>query len=208
MLQGLIGLPQLPEQLRSWPPLITGAWNGLHRFLEPFSGDLGRWVVVSAGLLLLLLLNVPWERLRSGPMRSYTMTYDGELVPRPPPPPPLAPARDPGDDFVDVTLESLVASFAGKTALQGQAAVKGYIGKRVRVSGTLAEVHSNNRLIVTLQRPSATDFLYFGPEWTDHFAKLSKGDAVEIIGRIQRVLSQGVSLDNCQLVQSSRPAIS
>lgn len=206
-LQGLIGLPQLPDQLRSWPPLITGAWNGLHRFLEPLSGDLGRWIVFIAVMALLLLLNVPWERLRADPQRDYTVTYDGDLVPRPRPSPPPAPTAD-AQDFLDVTSEYLVAFFEGRTELQGQASVKGYIGKRMRVSGTIEEVHTNDRLIVTLQRPTAMSFLYFGSEWSDQFANLSQGDAIQVVGHIESVHRQGVSLENCQLAQSSRAAIS
>lgn len=207
-LQGLIGLPQLPDQLRSWSPLITGAWDALHGFLGVLTGDWARFFVVLVGVVLLVVLNVPWERFRNDPMRGHTVTYDGRIVPRdgldmrPIPAAALGPR-----EMVSVTPEYLVGLLAGKTDLQAKADVAEYVGKWMRVSGPLANVHPNDRLVVVLAT-QAVAYLYFGKEWTGTLATIPPGHVVEVVGRIESVQQSGVSLDNCELAQSSRPAIS
>jgi hypothetical protein len=56
---GLLSLPAIPDAIAKWPPMFAQAVEAI-RWLQdrlPLSGDVGRWALVIAGVLLLLIVN-------------------------------------------------------------------------------------------------------------------------------------------------------
>lgn len=61
VIAGVISLPSIPDDLARWTflgPLVTGWLRDLAEFISPLAGDVGRWMALILGLVLLLFFNI------------------------------------------------------------------------------------------------------------------------------------------------------
>lgn len=57
---GIVSLPSILDDLARWAflgPLVTGLFRDLAEFMSPLTGDVGRWMALILGLVLLLFFN-------------------------------------------------------------------------------------------------------------------------------------------------------
>jgi hypothetical protein len=112
--------------------------------------------------------------------------------------------------FIDVTPAYLVGQFKGHTDLQAMPLTAPFLGKWMRVSGTLGNVLSNRETIsqVTFQTKSPfspdyeplTVFMYFDRErWDERLAVLPPGSEITVVGRVREVDRVTVHLEDCEL---------
>jgi hypothetical protein len=90
-----------------------------------------------------------------------------------------------------------------KTSLEAHSAVQPYIGKWMRVSGEVRNVHPPQRygqLVTFSGGSSSLILLLFDLKWKEHISMLRKGQAITVIGQIQVIDSDEVRLESCELV--------
>jgi hypothetical protein len=124
-------------------------------------------------------------------------------------------AENQGRVFVgeNVTHEYLFNIFRAHTAIQETKLTAAYLGKWMKVSGTVGEVISTNpaRAQLTFKRPEvpftertafyyADLFMMFDEPWVDRLAILIRGDKLTVIGQIGRIDGTSIHLENCELV--------
>lgn len=107
---------------------------------------------------------------------------------------------------VDITPEQLTGFFKGVTDVQGQDRAARYVGKWMRVSGSLLNVALIARHSVMAsfaERPvgsAAEVYCFFSRrKWTDRIVVKSRGDHATVLGRIDEVTRQVVYLGDCEL---------
>jgi hypothetical protein len=107
-----------------------------------------------------------------------------------------------GRGLVNVTVDELMATFEGRTSVQATTLVRPYVGKHIRVSGTLKQVSK-------LRFGSHFVYLDLGQHHVTikmlgqagrHCALLSKGTKVTVIGRIKEVSVLSVYLSARDIV--------
>ncbi len=173
-------------------------------------------------------LGVAFIALAAFAAHTLSKTRAAEKTPGPPPreaaavhaaapePPPKA-AEKQGRVFVgeSITPEYLIGIFREHTAIQGATLTAAYLGKWMKVSGSLGNVISTtpDRAQLTFERAEVplterTWFHYtgfymmFSRPWIDHLAIAKRGDKLTVIGQIERIDSVSVQLKNCELVGS------
>jgi hypothetical protein len=103
-----------------------------------------------------------------------------------------------------VTPDYLQDFFRDHTAMQAENLLKPFVGKWMKVSGSITNVTGFSSGVTLAVRESNKGliglFLYFGTEWIDHLAILRRGDEVHAIGKITKVDSLVVVLEDCELV--------
>jgi hypothetical protein len=106
-----------------------------------------------------------------------------------------------------ITPELPTSLFNGVTDAQGQDRAERYINKRMRLSGSLpSAVQSSRRsaIIIFKDRPGPSNVevhcMIKGRKNVTRIEAMSPGDAVTLVGRIQRVDRQAVMLDRCEVV--------
>jgi hypothetical protein len=115
-----------------------------------------------------------------------------------------------GRIFVDVTPAYLGGLFEGHTDIQAQKLIQPFVGKWMEISGKLGEVSEGHGFLqVTLQSayPLVTIlavrvYMHFHVKWTDRLSVLRQGDALTIVGQIDRVDKLSVVLRACELVST------
>jgi len=111
------------------------------------------------------------------------------------------------------TPEYLISIFQEHTDIQGAQLTAAYLGKWMKVSGSLGNVISSapTRAQLTFERPEVPLaerassyyidlFMMFREPWIDRLAILKRGDRLTVIGQIQRVDRVSIQLENCELV--------
>lgn len=119
-----------------------------------------------------------------------------------PPSPPRADGTDQHRVFVDslVTPAFLVSRYKGVTAMQGDQAVAAHRDKWLRVEGIVDEVSQIGRIIrVTLFNDTASVILNFSRH-DPRLESLMQGAKIAIVGRIDFVSRNGVTLEECEFV--------
>lgn len=129
--------------------------------------------------------------------------------------PPATPEKPPRN-FVDVhvTPEFLVGLYEGNTALRAETLVSEQLGKWMRVSGPLGEIHPgmvmSNRersssLVVFASHTKPIVYMWFSGEWIDRLALLPKNQNISVVGKIKKVVDYNatVELENCELLDSN-----
>jgi hypothetical protein len=115
----------------------------------------------------------------------------------------------------NITPKYLIGIFREHTDIQGAALTSAYLGKWMKVSGSLGNVISTSpyRAQLTFERAEVpltertwfdyTDFfMMFRKPWIDRLAIARRGDRLTVIGQIERIDGVSVQLDSCELVGS------
>ena len=133
------------------------------------------------------------------------------------PEPPRKAAENQDRIFVgeSITPKYLIGIFRDHTDIQGAKLTAGYLGKWMKVSGSLGNVISTtpNLAQLTFERaqlsragPTWFDstgfYMIFKKPWIDRLAIVKRGDKLTVIGQIERIDSVSVQLENCELVGS------
>jgi hypothetical protein len=114
-----------------------------------------------------------------------------------------------------ITPEYLIGIFREHTAIQGATLTAAYLGKWMKVSGSLGDVVSTtpNLAQLTFERAEVpftertwfdytSFYMMFRRPWIDHLEIAKRGDKLTVIGQIERIDSVSVQLENCELVGS------
>ena len=99
--------------------------------------------------------------------------------------------------------EYLAGFFENRTNIQGTKLAEPYIGKWIRISGSLSNVYEYGDFVVIFIHkpfPSPTIEMYFGKEWIEHISVLKIGDDTKVLGKIKEISSGTVTLENCELI--------
>lgn len=145
--------------------------------------------------------------------------FRGNNKPYPATPPPVLLESEPGRPsppvpesepvrriFVgpDVTPEYLFSLYESYTSIQADKLAAAFIGKWMRISGTLDEVLPVEQAsIVTMERPDALSFkyvyMYFDNSWTDRLSMLKHGNPITVVGEISEIGRPLMRLRNREL---------
>jgi hypothetical protein len=125
------------------------------------------------------------------------------------PPPSKPPARPAERVFIDVSPVYLMDLYEGKTSVQGDALAAAYLGKWLRIHAPIKDVsffsdHYSISLKVGTELLKDTAALTFGPSWNDRIAGLRKGEQISARGRIEKIDSMRVWLEDCEIVDDPR----
>lgn len=160
------------------PDMTTGAWNYLPIILISMAASV--WI---------------WERFfRLG--ESITGTA------------PKAPTSDPAStaqrEYIEegVTYPDLLSRLKGKTDLQRETLAQPFLGKWLKIEGTLSNVSSalNGGVYATIDLLGDTWVLCtFDSKWRETISAVHVGDTVTIEGCIKS-LTRGSGLDRCELI--------
>jgi hypothetical protein len=129
----------------------------------------------------------------------------------PPPPVPTTPPKKPGRDYVnaEITPEYLVGLYDGNTKLRAETLVSEQVGKWMRVSGPLGEIHASGKtdaLVVFSSRKEPTIYMWFTGEWIARLALLPKNQNINVEGQLKKVTGYNttVELENCELLDGPK----
>jgi tRNA_anti-like len=170
-------------------------------------------VVFGAGLGVLAAVMYFWPSSSGGDLSNAKVALD--KAPVQPAPVQPAPVRTPSSDeptpvadgriVVNRTPTELVGYFKGVTHVQGTDATGRYIGKWMRVSGTLQDVRLLTTGIAQVNFNEWTSgngwvFCYFSDKnWIDRLVLMKPGDELTVLGKIDRISSSSVELEKCEL---------
>jgi hypothetical protein len=112
--------------------------------------------------------------------------------------------------FVDVTPEYLIGFFGvGHTSIQAQRLAEPFIGKWMKISGSLGDVLGDSAplgLVIFEGRSmfdrNLVNMFFKSPEWLNRLSTLKRGDSITVVGEIKEVNSLSVKLDNCEIADS------
>lgn len=172
-------------------------------------------VISIAGLVLLIALimtqkrsdqagslipNVPMiqsgaEAFRPVPSAAPALTDDL-------PTPTTAASPVPDRIFVDVTPEFLSKLFNEHLNVQARKLIEVYIGKWIRVSGSLGDVYEA-QVTFAYRTFETIVFMYPGKnkQFIDRCSVLSCGQHIDVIGKIKDVNAIEVHLEDCELIR-------
>lgn len=103
--------------------------------------------------------------------------------------------------YIQVSSKYLMTLYDGKTQLQGDALGQAYIGQRMAVRCTINDVIADGDNVVVIAHDAYTSLIIanFGAG-VEEVRHLSKGDAVEIGGRIHSIMSLMLTLRDCETI--------
>lgn len=100
-----------------------------------------------------------------------------------------------------------MGAFKGRTAVQGELLAATYVGKWLKVSGNLNDVHVYKlggvpfiRITHVTLAGSPAVLMSFGRKWSDRLSVLSEGELITVLGQIDKVSRSDVWLKNCELL--------
>ena len=103
---------------------------------------------------------------------------------------------------INVTAEHMIGIYKGRTTIQADALAAMYLGKWVTISGTVANVYktrSGYRMIIF----AAGDYdklVTFDFGENAHVAYFTRDSQITVHGRIERIGSMGIDMEQCELV--------
>lgn len=106
--------------------------------------------------------------------------------------------------FLQVTPEQVRQIYDGRTTLQGEKAAEIYVGKWMKVSGTVRDVVALKRSRAMWLKERNTPVLIFNSKLS-RLDVIHKGDAVTVVGRVFGVSKELIQLNKCELVSSETP---
>lgn len=189
--------------------LAVLVWGAFGSQLQPLLAKLpvSNVLLVVFGALLIALdivVRVGYRRQPQSPSQTPSIAQPTSAAPLASPAP-LAPEPEPRI-FVDRTPEELTANFNGVTAVQGADRVARYLGNWLRVSGSIGDIaqmapelaHASfaDRSIFTY---NVVDMWFRDKQWIDRLVLMSPGDQMTVVGRIEKVTVQHVTLENCEI---------
>jgi len=183
----------------------------LHNKEWLFSG-LGLVILIGLGRLLYSSLHAVIPRVTSD---VPTTLLHKNTIAAPEPPRKAAETQDRVFVGASITPEYLISIFREHTDIQGATLTAAYLGKWMKVSGSLRNVISTtpNLAQLTFERAEVpltertwfdyTDFyMMFKKPWIDRLAIAKRGDNLTVVGQIERIDAVSVQLENCELVGS------
>jgi len=112
--------------------------------------------------------------------------------------------------FVSVAPEDLMKIHKGHTEIQANKLTASYIGKWIKVSGTVQNVSKsldNQKVYVSLDDEGSSIFDYFfeqmafsSDQWLERLEIIPRGHHMTVIGQIDGIDSHRLSLVNCELI--------
>jgi hypothetical protein len=170
---------------------------------------------VPAGLATILTIFLIWLSWPSG--RALSPVGDPVSTSQPPNlVPPVAnvdkqplskPQADPAGSkriFVDVTAQYLCNLYKDKTSVQGDALAALYIGKWIRVPGKVRNIStpSSRQIGIQIDEENTTQLVagYFDSDFKPIIATFTINQRVYFLGRIERINSSYVQLEDCELI--------
>lgn len=109
--------------------------------------------------------------------------------------------------LVSVQPEYLMSLFEDRTHAQAKKLLRDYVGQWMQVSGPLNDVRSipfGFRLVSISYQKYRLIFLFFAPSWRKRLTLLRPKEYITVIGRISDADGRSVSLNRCQLAETSR----
>ena len=111
-----------------------------------------------------------------------------------------------GRTIVNVSAGYLCGLFNGQLNNKGQKLVAPFIGKMIKISGTVQEILDSSTQIAVFVKENASDVvvdLYFSVNWRDKIDIVKKGDNITVVGEIESVRhAHGMDLIKCELTDS------
>lgn len=197
---GFIGLPSISDDLARWPPIIAQA-VAVANFMISTQG--GRWVLFGIGVAVFYKAVTMHSQVAAMGVRPFDVPPS--VVPPSVVPPPQG-TRTPVRTFVEVEPAVLLGLLSDHTDVQGQRLITPYVGKWLRVAGSVWDVRemSGKTYVQIHVGPEKTLVgLLFEPEWGDRLGVLRKNDAISAIGKVESVSTSAVTLHECELVVTS-----
>ena len=191
----------------------------LERYPLWFKWGVGLWFVAAALIIVGLITLRP---AKSGSSTAViprvtsavpTTVLHKNTTAAPEPPRKAAEKQDRVFVGASITPEYLISIFREHTDIQGAKLTAAYLGKWMKISGSLGNVISTtpNRAQLTFERAEVpltkrtwfdyTDFyMMFEKPWIDRLAIAKRGDKLTVVGQIERIDGVSVQLKNCELV--------
>lgn len=196
-------------QPSGWTQILVGAGISLVSWLAPSLPIVPpEWQLVlrSVGFVLgIVLIVVPlaihkYRQLSGGAISALTPAASTPAAAEEPTTPRVIVVG--GRTVVNVTPEYLTGLFEGHTVVQGEKLIEAYIGKWMKVSGRVGDIHPNQ---VTFERANPFSryfvvFMYPSALWLEQLSVLRISDTITVIGRIERVNRIEVHLRDCEPV--------
>lgn len=118
--------------------------------------------------------------------------------------------RHDGLAALSITPKEMVRVYKGRTTVHGERLAKNYVGKWMRVGGTIHDVNVSTNWMDSLW--AGTVFLgwnltqpmvvlNFTRRWVHTLSALRKGDSINVIGRVRKVDNSTVWLERCELLE-------
>lgn len=186
--------------------------------VAPFLQPTFDWMISGQGRLLIMLLGFVLLFLalfRKQPLQSHSV-LDRKSEPVSTPKEPVAASEQPapapplttsgGRETVDVEPDYLMDMFAQHTSIQAQRLIEPYIGKWMKVSGTLSDVQDTQYFsVVTFENPPLAKlriiFMYFEqPDRRDRLSVIRRGAPLTVLGQIKKVTGFQIELWSCELI--------
>lgn len=114
--------------------------------------------------------------------------------------------------IVNVTPDYLSNIFKEHVDIQAINLIKTFIGKWMKVNGTIFNIGAPFRLAngseicsVSFESKSLTQtsvIMYFNKEWIDRLSVLKLGDKLTVLGQIEKVDRYTLTLENCEFINS------
>lgn len=111
---------------------------------------------------------------------------------------------DSGRGFITVPPAELTKIFLAGTKVLGQTLQKPYVGKRLKVTGTVYDVENNGfgaTSFVHLSDPGVFVALFIPSRKMKPFMLLPKGTTITVVGRIHSLYANGIRMTNCELAR-------
>ena len=106
------------------------------------------------------------------------------------------------------TPDEILHEFDNRTDIQGERAVQAYIGKWLRLEGTVSNVRDSiggDTISVLLDNELIGIILRFGKtRWLSDVETIAKGDKIAADGQIADVERRFMGLDHCEVLGISR----
>lgn len=191
------------------PVLTSGAWN-----FVPFV------LITAAGLVMILRA--------FGIISIDRRSVSPELAPREdtgPPPAPIAYSESsapkqtvseahprevpPQRVFIptDVTPQTLMGMFEGKTTVSARRLVQPYLGKWMKISGRFQNLGTLGSATYSVRLSTRFDhayLFYFSKEsWEHQLELLQIGQQVALVGKVTKIDEWSIVLEDCELVEGS-----
>lgn len=152
-------------------------------------------ILLSGGVFLLSLAGMGEVGQRLGIGRNETRVSGGETVE----PTPVESPRI----YLKVTPEYLMGIPRDQMAIQASKSIEHFIGKWLKVSGTVTNVSSSDSdTIVTFANPNFTLIqMYFEKGWHGLVSALNREQQITVIGQVQQVQAYALILTKCEVLE-------
>jgi hypothetical protein len=106
---------------------------------------------------------------------------------------------------LSITPRELISVFKGRTTAQGEVLAKSYKGRWIRVRGPIHDVEIRYKgITVDLKLTSGAPGIVLNfdkKKWADSLSVLRQGDTISVLGQIEYVHRNHISLENCDLLE-------